>query len=166
MHENTGHENTGHKNTRHKNTWALVANGGRARLVKYLGDSRAREIIDFNEGQISTGELMSDRAGRSFASVGKSRSGMELHSDPVRNQERLFAQQLAGFLRERLSQGELETLLVAASPRTLGDLRSAFPKLLRDRVILESDKDLTWLTEPQLLDALFEMLNNKQNKKD
>ena len=145
----------------HKNTWALVANGGRARLVKYLGDSDAREIIDFNDGHASAGELMSDRAGRSFASMGKSRSGMELHSDPVRNQERLFAQQLAGYLRERVNQGELETLLVAASPRTLGDLRSAFPKLLRDRVILESDKDLTGLAEPQLLHALVELLSDK-----
>ena len=145
----------------HKNTWALVANGGRARLVKYLGDSDAREITDFNDGHASTGELMSDRAGRSFASMGKSRSGMELHSDPVRNQERLFAQQLAGYLRERVNQGELETLLVAASPRTLGDLRSAFPKLLRDRVILESGKDLTGLAEPQLLHALVELLSDK-----
>ena len=145
----------------HKNTWALVANGGRARLVKYLGDSDAREIIDFNDGHASTGELMSDRAGRSFASMGKSRSGMELHSDPVRNQERLFAQQLAGYLRERMNQGELEKLLVASSPRTLGDLRSAFPKLLRDRVILESDKDLTGLAEPQLLHALVELLSDK-----
>lgn len=150
----------------HKNTWALVANGGRARLVKCLGDSDAREIIDFNDGHASTGELMSDRAGRSFASMGKSRSGMELHSDPVRNQERLFAQQLAGYLREQMNQGELETLLVAASPRTLGDLRSAFPKLLRDRVILESDKDLTGLAEPQMLDALVELLSNKQPKKN
>lgn len=150
----------------HKNTWALVANGGRARLVKYLGDTDAREIIEFNDDQVSTGELMSDRAGRSFASMGKSRSGMELHSDPVRNQERLFAQQLAGYLRERVNDGEFETLLVAASPRTLGDLRSAFPKLLRDRVILESDKDLTGLAEPQMLDALVELLNNKQPKKN
>lgn len=145
----------------YEKTWALVANGGRARIVKYLGDSDVREVFDINDGQVRTGELLSDRAGRSFASKGKSRSGMELHSDPVRNQERLFAQQLTGFLADKAKNGDMDALLVVASPRTLGDLRSAFPKLLKTKVIQETDKDLTQLAVPDLLEALLELLSGK-----
>lgn len=142
----------------YEKTWALVANGGRARIVKYLGDSNAREVFDINDGQLKTSELLTDRAGRSFASKGKSRSGMELHTDPVRNQERLFAEELTGFLAEKFKQGDINALMVVASPRTLGDLRSALPKSLKSRVICESDKDLTQLPVPKLLEALHQML--------
>lgn len=143
----------------YEKTWALIANGGRARIVKYLGDDEAREVFDINDGQVKTGELLGERACRSFALKGKSRLGMELHSDPVRNQERLFAQQLTGFLADKVKKGDIDSLLVVASPRTLGDLRSAFPKFLRNTIIQESDLDLTRLAEPDLLEALTRSLD-------
>lgn len=146
--------------TMYEKTWALVANGGMARIVTYLGDVEFRAIFDLNDGQARTTELLSDRVGRSFTSKGKSRSGIELHSDLVRNQERLFAEKLTGFLADRVKRGDIDTLLLVASPRTLGDLRRAFPNTLRRRVIQESDKDLTQLAEADLLDELVKMLGD------
>lgn len=151
----------------HKKTWALVANGGRAKIVKYLGDVDAREVFEVNDGesndgQVKAGVQLSGRPGRSFAMKGKSRSGLELHTDPVRNQERLFAEILSEYLLEKTSLGDIDSLVVVASPRTLGDLRKAFPKSLVNRVIRALDKDLTRLSEVELVERLLVIAADKR----
>lgn len=137
--------------------WALIANGGLARIIKNPFSDSNYQVIELDAGQVKTGGFMSDRPGRSFASVGKSRSGLELHSDPIRNQERLFAERLSDYLVDNLDQGNMDSLYVAASPRTLGDLRTAFPARLRNRVINETDKDFTGLSMPKLKQAILKL---------
>lgn len=130
--------------------WAIAANGGRAKIVRNLGSESEQKIEQFNMEQCKAAELMNDRAGRVFSSVGKSRSGMERHSDPVRNNERLFAEEISDYLLKKFTNKEFSSLVVTGAPRTLGDLRLAFPERLAGCIILEIGKDFTQLSDMEL----------------
>jgi len=142
-----------------RTVWAIVANGANALIVRNVGKDAdwKMDIESYQVDQQNIGQRMSDTAGRSFASVGGSRSGMELHTDPVRNQERLFAEALASRLSGHYDRGEVGGLMLVASPRTLGDLRAVIPDKLVKILIRELDKDLTNLSGQDLMKRLVEL---------
>ncbi len=140
------------------NRWVLIANGGVARLIKNPADESRSQTIELDARQVKTSDLMSDRAGRTFSAVGSNRAGLELHSDPIRHQERLFARHLSSYLTDKLARGELDALYVAASPRTLGDLRAVFPQNLQSRVVRQIDKDFTGLSGARLHGAVQQLI--------
>ncbi len=133
-----------------RDTWAIAANGGRAKIVRNLGSESGERIDAFKTEHTKAGDLMTDRAGRTFSTVGKSRSALEPHSDPVRNNERLFAEQLTDYLLKHFTDKQFGSLVVTGAPRTLGDLRAAFPTRLTDSIIVEADKDYTQLSDHEL----------------
>ena len=133
--------------------WALVADGNRARIVRGVGskseDAPAGELtLHFDKKRL--GEIMADKPGRAFSSVGGRRSAMEYASDPVREEGLHFAQEIAALLGRHLKAGEFDALLVYAAPRMLGFLRDAIPEALKSVIVSESDKDLTKLPEAEL----------------
>ncbi len=137
-----------------KKVWALVADGSNARILKDIGAADMGDEIVMTAPSKPLGEIMSDRAGRSFASTGSRRSGMELHSDPVRDRERAFAGEIAEKLEEHKAAGDFNALLVFAAPKTLGDLRHALPETVKRAVVKEVDKNLTNLPPKDLWDAV------------
>lgn len=126
-----------------KSIWTVTTNGARAKIIKNLGSAELKDVMEIDRNPERVGEIEADRAGRTFASMGKSRSSLELHSDPVRKRERFFAEKPAKRLAAERRDGKLDALFVAASPRTLGDLRLAFSPRLLDRTNLAFDKDYT-----------------------
>jgi len=144
-----------------RNTWALAANGGRATIIENLDDPDTLKIHQFDAEQIKAGDLLTDRNGRTFSSVGDSRSELQQHSDPVRHQERLFAKHIAEYLTPLVDCGELNALVVTASPRMLGDLRKAFPERLLKQMDTETGKDFTNLSESELVETLGNLVRNK-----
>lgn len=143
-----------------KKVWAVVADGSRARILKNIGHSTDAETVSFESDNTPVGKLMSDQAGRSFASVGNSRSAMELKTDPVRENERAFALHLASILQKHHLVVSIDSLLVIAAPRTLGDLRRALSPQLQRIVDLESNKDLTGLPKKALYEAVEKLRNS------
>ncbi len=144
-----------------KQIWALVANGAAARIVKGIYGGEQAETVEFMPDHPRLGEIMADRAGRSFSSVGNRRSAMEPHSDPVQERQRLFAGGLSAVLDEHHASGEFDELIVVAAPAMLGDLRQAFDKKLRPVISHEVDKDLTKLTTGKLIEALREIAQDR-----
>ncbi|MBK8083720.1 MAG: host attachment protein [Devosia sp.] len=144
-----------------KVTWVLVADGGQAKVFENLGPGKGlRAITDlkFEDEHLQARELVSDRPGRSFSSVGHGRSAMEPSSDPVAVRERRFVEHLAIVLAGKLAEGAFDRLIVAAAPTALGDLRPALSKPLREVIVLELPKDLTKLTTPDLEASLSQHL--------
>ena len=141
-------------------TWALVANGERATVICNLGMGEDQCFRNFHSKQVKISDLLSDKASRTFASKGKSRSGMEPHSDPVRHQERKFVDQLVEYLLDNFDKGYIGVLHVIAAPDTLGDLRQAFAPRLRECIELEIDKDLTQLNDKDLKNVLLDEIKN------
>jgi protein required for attachment to host cells len=136
---------------KYKSVWALTAIGERAKIIKYIGMESKQVLIDIQGAESKIGDLKAVHGGFTFALMGKSRTGLELHSDPVRNRERIFAESIAAYLEEAKNRGEIGSLLIAASPRTLGDLRTAFSADLLKRVVIELDEEYTDLSENELV---------------
>ncbi len=146
---------------KHLKTWALIADGARARILENArqihvhpahGGQAGSEFVHewvpveglvFQGDHSSTHDLMSDRQGRSFSSVGSHRSAMEPQTDPHRQQKTIFVNHLADVLAEQLQSGAYHRLIIAAPPSALGDLRKAISDKVRATVIAEFAHDLT-----------------------
>lgn len=133
-------------------TWILVADGAEAKIFEHAGPGkglRALDALHFEQEPLQAQDLVTDRPGRTYSSVGPGRSAMEV-ADPVAVRERRFVEQLAEMLERRRAAGDFRRLIIAAAPIALGDLRPALSKAVRDTVIAELPKDLTNLPTPQL----------------
>ena len=136
-----------------KVTWILLADGATAKVFEYRGPGEGLRAVDdlmFDQTPLKAGEIVTDRPGRSFSSVGHGRSAIEPSSDPVQVRERRFVEHVAQVLERRHQEKAFDRLIVAAAPTALGDLRPAFSKSLRDVITAEIPKDLTNLPTPQL----------------
>lgn len=136
-----------------KVTWILIADGATAKVFEHNGPGKGLQAVDdlmFEQTPLKAGEIMADRPGRSFASVGGGRSAMEYSSDPVAVRERRFVENVAEELERKHQQHAFDQLIVAAAPTALGDLRPALSKGLRDTIVAELPKDLTNLPTAQL----------------
>ncbi len=65
-------------------------------------------------------------------------------------EEDRFAAEIADLLKQRALSSDFDTLIVAAPPKTLGELRKHYHKEVQDRLAGEIDKDLTGHSVPQI----------------
>ena len=127
-------------------TWILVADGAQAKVFEHLGPGKGLQAVSdaqFAQTPLRAGEIMSDRPGRSFSSVGSGRSAMEPTTDPVADRERRFVADVAAFLDSRLAAGDFQRLVIAAAPTALGDLRGSLTPKLEAAVMAELPRDFT-----------------------
>jgi protein required for attachment to host cells len=108
-------------------TWGLAFDGSRARIVRDLetlveGAPLPEELaLEVHPHHLS--DIMSDRPGRTHASVGTARSATENASDPVRDEARDFCEEVLWLLGTHLRRGDFDRLVVAADQRMLGVFR-------------------------------------------
>ena len=127
-------------------TWILVADAHRATMFQHTGKSSGLTAVDgmkFEAELPPTRELVSDRPGRTFESVGALRHAMESPSDPHREQKRQFARRLAGVLRECHAANRFDRLVIVAPAVTMGDLRALLADQVKAVVRAEIVADLT-----------------------
>ncbi|HZT46577.1 MAG TPA: host attachment protein [Hyphomicrobiaceae bacterium] len=142
-------------------TWVLIADGARARILENDGPGRGLKPVEgcaFSGEHGATHEIMTDRTGRAFASVGAQRSAIEARSDPHRELKKRFANQLAEVLAGKLQQKAYDRLVIVAAPSTLGDLRTALSDQVRATVTAEVPKDLTKTPDPEVAGHLEDVL--------
>ena len=142
-------------------TWILIADGARARIVVNNGPGkgvRQLEGADFRTDHPPSGEMLTDRPGRTFDSAGSGRHAMEAHGDPHRAAKQSFAAMLAEFLDDQLHDKRFDRLVVVAPAQPLGDLRAAFSEQVRTLTTAELVKDLTHVTTGDLPEHLSEVL--------
>jgi protein required for attachment to host cells len=126
--------------------FVFVGDGRKALFLRNEGDEEfpnlkmERVFVDENP---PTREQGTDRPGRAFKRAGTNRrSGMEM-TDWHEIEEHRFAQCVAAAMERLVRAGKVKTLVVAAPPRTLADLRHAFHADVKTRIVAEVDKDLT-----------------------
>ncbi len=144
-----------------KTTWILIADGARARVLRNAvfdieADGEVNDIV-FEIEHKQLRDIMSDRPGRSFASVGARRSSMEYRSEPVKDQEARFADMLLEQLDRRLRNREFDRLAIIAEPRMLGVLRQRISPTLRQTIFAEVAKDLTKMPQQALRAAIAQL---------
>lgn len=129
-----------------KVTWILIADGGQAKVFEHGGPGTglvAVKGLSFEEDHLRAQDIMADKPGRSFSSVGHGRSSYEPETDPVQAREAHFMKSIAAMLDDRFQEGAFERLIIAAAPTALGDIRPHLSKAVQGAVIAELPKDLT-----------------------
>jgi protein required for attachment to host cells len=134
-------------------TWILLADGAQAKVFEHSGPGTGLTPVEdllFEEEPLQAREIMADKPGRSYSSVGGGRSAMEYSTDPVAAREAAFVKNVAEVLEKKHQQSAFGRLIIAAAPTALGDIRAVMGKSLKEAVVAEMPKDLTNLPTPQL----------------
>lgn len=131
-------------------TWILVADGSRARIFKAASKGRIEEKDEMAAAHPPTRDLVSDRPGRTFDSVGQGRHAKEPPTDAHEKAETAFLRSISKKLGAACQKKEFDHLIVVAAPRALGTLRNIFPGPLAHAVTKEISHDLTGFTTPAL----------------
>jgi protein required for attachment to host cells len=134
-------------------TWVLIADGAQARVLENTGPGKGLkqvEGLDWAIDPLQAQDIVSDRPGRSFSSVGSGRSAMEPKTDPVEHRETEFVKSVAAMLDREQQKGAFDRLIIAAAPIALGDLRKAISPNVKKAVVAELNKDLTNTPTAQL----------------
>lgn len=139
------------------NTWVVVADGARARLFNRHKNRKLEEfdVLLSPQHRLHEGDLVSDRDGRAADGTGGGHA-MGNRNAAKDHEMTVFARRLAGRLEEARNAGELERLVLVASPRFLGQLRSQLTTPVADLVALTIDKELTTLPVDKLADHIPE----------
>ncbi len=140
--------------------WVLVADGGRAIIVRNDGQPRSPKLALVRRHEHNnppTRDQGTDKPGRTNASVGVRRSSMEPTDFHQQEEDRLINEVAAG-LAEDLRLQNFSQLIIAAAPIALGVLRKAMSPELQKAVIAELPKDFTKVLLPDLGDALDKAL--------
>ncbi|MBV9969260.1 MAG: host attachment protein [Xanthobacteraceae bacterium] len=123
----------------------FVGDGRKALFLRNEGDEKFPNLKTervFTDDNPPTHEQGTDKPGRSHSSVGPGRSAVA-QTDWHDLEEHNFTRRVAQALEKLVRDTGVEALLIAAPPRTLADLRQAFHKDIKARIIAEVDKDLT-----------------------
>ena len=142
-------------------TWILIANGARARAVKHAGIGTGLtevKTMTLFDDRLSISQIMSDRAGRTFTSMEKSRSAMQLKTDPVAKREADFIRLVADNLNIYFKNKCFDRLVIFAAPHAMGDLRQALSSELRDAILKEIPKDLTNIPNEKIAKHLEDIM--------
>jgi protein required for attachment to host cells len=124
----------------------VVADGRKMLLFRNEGDTQypKLEVITHEEKDIPAREDFGrDEPGtmRDYGAGMQQRSGYE-ETDFQQLEENRFAAEVAEMLRKRALRNEFSQLIVAAPPKTLGELRKHYHKEVAARLVGEVAKDL------------------------
>jgi protein required for attachment to host cells len=143
-------------------TYVLVADGARARLYVNNGVGKGLQPVSGathkSDLHHHDRDILADKPGRAFASVGNGRSAMEPQTEWHRFEKHKFAREMAKVLDAAAASKSFDRLILVAPPATLGDLRMELGEATRKLVSAELPKDLTRHAEQELPDHLSSVL--------
>ena len=143
-------------------TYVLVADGARARLYANHGVGKGLQPVSGATHKADLHhhdrEILTDKPGRSFGSVGEGRSALEPQTEWHRFEKHKFAREMAKVLDAAAATKSFDRLILVAPPATLGDLRMELGDATRRMVTAELPKDLTRHAEQELPQHLSTVL--------
>ncbi len=147
---------------KHKETWVLIADGMRARILKWQGHDRftaalGQEMYDPAVHGHSR-DLKSDRPGRAFDPGSGAHHAIEPRHDPHQQEKHLFTRRVAQMIDAAAARNAFDRLILVAPPKTLGDLRTMLGAVAAKRVIGDVHKDLIHTPINEIASHLGEIL--------
>jgi protein required for attachment to host cells len=144
-----------------KRTLVVIADSGKAKFLVHERPAQRLEKLpglDMAVDVPPAREIMADRPGRSFSSVGPGRSAYEPKSDPRDLKEKEFSRQVTARIAPAMEQARADAVVIAAAPRALAEMRKALPAEVSGKLFATLDKDLTNTPENELFSHLREPL--------
>jgi protein required for attachment to host cells len=138
-----------------KTSWILVADGSRARILANQGPGSGLALVSEHEApeaRARSGELGTDRPGRAADSV----HAMEPPVDWQRQEKDRFVTRMAELLAT--GRDNFDQLVLVAPARVMGALRVELDDQTKAKVTAELQKDLTWVTLPELAPHLGDVV--------
>lgn len=136
-----------------KDTWLVVANSCSAKIYK-VGHKQTLveiEILEHPESRLHNRDLVSDKPGRDFESMGNTRHAVEPRVWPQQQEVINFAKLLADHLEKAFNNGNFEKMYVAANPTMLGLLRGSVHSNIAKHIAGEVDKDMTHMKPDEII---------------
>ncbi len=134
-------------------TWILVCDGAKGRIFVNSGPGKGLNAVngaEYQSDHAKTGDIGSDRPGRTHERVDKARHAMEPRVDWHEFEKKEFAKGLAAILDKAAEKNTFERLVLVAPPKTLGELRACLNAQTSKRIHGEIGKDLTQMAESEL----------------
>lgn len=116
-----------------RNTIVAVADGEILNLFRNTGDEGAPQLSALPDADVST---------ENMGSGSRHQSSAANPSDSQQNEDS-FAAGIVEVLNKRVLDGKIDSLIIVAAPRTLGELRKHYHKSLSAVLVGEIAKDLT-----------------------
>ncbi len=110
-----------------------IADGEKLNLLRNSGTAAAPELSELADADISS---------HNKGSGGRHHSSSANPDDSQQNEDG-FAAGIAAELNKRVLGGKIDSLIIVAAPRTLGELRKHYHKALSAVLVGEIAKDLT-----------------------
>ncbi len=135
-----------------KERWLMIANSSLARIFKIekRQDLKEIKILEHPQSRLHNLDLVSDKPGRDFESVGAGRHSLETKVLPKEHEFEIFAKSLADYLESARNRGEFDTLYISAGPSLLGLLRQCLHPNTLKIIEGEANKDLTQLKAQEI----------------
>lgn len=124
----------------------FIGDGRKALFLRNAGDEKFPDLRTervFADDNPATREQGTDKPGRAMESAGTGRRSTMEQTDWHHLEEHRFVARVAAALEEVVREGHVPALLIAAPPKTLADLRRAFPPDVKAKIVAEVGKDLT-----------------------
>lgn len=138
-----------------KKIWVLVADGARARIFRKNSTKLENALgQDFVGENLKESTLGTSKPGRAFESNYSGRHAYAPHTDWHQHQKDLFAKELCDILEAAAQKAEFDELIMISPPETLGNLRGHLSKAVSSKITAEISKDVTKLTESDLMSFL------------
>lgn len=135
-------------------SWIVVADGGNAKIFVSEGPGKGLRPLpeEARDAELHSAgrDILTERPGRSFDSVGGGRHAMEPPSDARRAEKVAFLSTLAAHLGDCALSGRFARLVLVAEPRALGALRQHLPDAAQKKVHGEIAKNLTKATTEEV----------------
>lgn len=140
---------------KHKKTWVLVADGTRARIFikrfKSLNNVMGQDFVSDN---LRDSQIYMDKPGRSYESSNPTRHAYQPRTDWHEYQKQTFAKEICSILEKANETADFDELIIISPPKMLGDIRSYLGKQILPKIRAEIPKDISKLSEHELLHYL------------
>lgn len=150
--------------------WVVVANSSFAEVLAINGNGRDIQRVhhlEFPQGRERSGDILTDRPGRSYDSMGVGRHALGSKVDPHTQEQFQFAHQLVNLLHKAKSENNFSDLVIIAPPQFLGELRKIYPDTLKKCISREIIKNLPESMGHQArVDEIYTLLDLNKPKAD
>ena len=136
----------------HRNLCFVIADGGRARLVKPAADNALHTIesLDSDSLHKQSSDLGSDRPGRAHESASPMRHAIAPKTDPHDLEKVRFAHVVGERVKEASQAGDFNELVLVAPPHVLAEMMGMLDQPTEAKVIGTLAKDLVKVPDHEL----------------